>query len=260
MDSDFLRLSRRVGKLETAGGGAATAGDGVWPTGAVMLWPAAAAPHGWLLCDGGAVSRSAFAALCAVIGTVYGSGDGSVTFNLPDLKGRFAVGCDSTEPFNTPGGKGGENTHVLTTAEMPAHGHTQSAHSHSIAHDHAAVNTGNMSANHTHSISFNTGAETGHTHRACAGTYNVGSGSGSTYKYFTNNGSTGAQTSGSSSGHTHLVSGTTGTSSANHTHSVDLPAYSGNSGSATAVNQSEGGGASHNNLPPYLVLNYIIKT
>lgn len=229
--------------------------------GEITMWPAPSPPTGWLLCDGAAVSRTAYAALFAAVGTVYGAGDGSATFNLPNLKGRVSVGCNSADTsFDALGETGGAKTHTLAAAEMPSHTHAQNAHSHTIGHDHGAVNTGYVSNDHTHSMYFNTGGESGHVHQACAGTYNVGSGSGSTYKYFTNNGGTGPQTTGGSSGHTHLVSGTTGGISTNHVHSVDLPAFGGSSGAATAGNQNTGSGGAHNNMPPYLVLNYIIKT
>lgn len=66
------------------------------PTGAMMEFAAAFAPIGWLVCDGSAVSRTGFANLFGTIGTTFGSGDGSTTFNLPDMRGRFARGFDTT--------------------------------------------------------------------------------------------------------------------------------------------------------------------
>ena len=81
-------------------------------------------PAGFLICDGSAVSRTTYADLYAIIGTQYGSGDGSTTFNLPNLKGRIPVGYDSTQSeFNTIGKTGGEKTHTLTESEMPSHNH-----------------------------------------------------------------------------------------------------------------------------------------
>ena len=56
---------------------------GVLPAGAVIPYAGSAAPAGWLLCGGQAVSRSDYAALFAIIGTTYGVGNGSTTFNLP---------------------------------------------------------------------------------------------------------------------------------------------------------------------------------
>ena len=65
------------------------------PAGSVQAFARAAAPAGWLVCDGAAVSRSAYAGLFAAIGVVFGAGDGSTTFNLPDLRGEFIRGLDA---------------------------------------------------------------------------------------------------------------------------------------------------------------------
>ena len=64
------------------------------PSGAVMYFAGQTAPAGWLKANGAAVSRTAYAALFAAIGTTYGAGDGSTTFNLPDLRGEFIRGWD----------------------------------------------------------------------------------------------------------------------------------------------------------------------
>ncbi len=92
------------------------------PAGAITQYGAASAPTGWLLCDGAAVSRTTYSALFAIVATTYGVGDGSSTFNLPDLQGNVAVGKDG-ETFTDIGDTGGVEEHPLTTAEMPAHGH-----------------------------------------------------------------------------------------------------------------------------------------
>lgn len=82
-------------------------------------------PSNWKICDGSAISRTDYAELFNVIGTSYGEGDGSTTFNLPNKKGRISVGLDSSQTeFNTIGKKGGEKTHQLNVEELPSHSHT----------------------------------------------------------------------------------------------------------------------------------------
>ena len=97
------------------------------PVGVVQMWAGEAAPAGWLLCQGQAVSRTTYAALYAVCGTAYGTGNGSSTFNLPDLRARMPIGLSGSGAFNALGNAGGEENHKLTTAEMPSHGHEVTA-------------------------------------------------------------------------------------------------------------------------------------
>jgi microcystin-dependent protein len=88
------------------------------PTGSIMSTALVTAPSGWLLCDGAAVSRTTYANLFGVIGTTYGAGNGTTTFNVPDLRGRVAVGRNSGT-FATLGATGGAETHTLTNAQLP---------------------------------------------------------------------------------------------------------------------------------------------
>ena len=93
-------------------------------SGVIKLYSGAAAPTGWLLCNGAAISRTTYAALFAITGILYGVGDGSTTFNIPDLRGRVPVGLSTDTEFDALGETGGEKTHVLTVAELAAHTHT----------------------------------------------------------------------------------------------------------------------------------------
>ena len=147
-----------------------------YPAGSISMYAGSTAPTGYLLCDGSAVSRTTYADLFTAIGTTYGTGDGSTTFNLPNLKGKVAVGLNSADTsFDTLGETGGAKTHTLTTTEMPSHTHIQAL-------------GGNLS-----------------TVANVPGGYVVGNAN-------------------------------------------------------TSTTQATGGGGSHNNLQPYIVLNYIIKT
>ena len=65
------------------------------PAGSMLLWMTDAAPNGWLICDGSAISRTTFLTLFGVLGVIYGNGDGATTFNLPDMRGQFPRGRDA---------------------------------------------------------------------------------------------------------------------------------------------------------------------
>lgn len=92
-----------------------------------MPFAGSVAPEGYLLCDGSAVSRSEYSDLFTSIGTTYGSGDGSSTFNIPNLSGRVVIGVSQSHAL---GSTGGEATHVLTSTELPAHVHEVPQHGH----------------------------------------------------------------------------------------------------------------------------------
>lgn len=94
------------------------------PAGNIELTGRSSAPTGWLLCDGSAVSRTTYADLFAAIGTQFGSGNGSTTFNLPNLKGRVPVGIDTGQTeFDVRGETGGAKTVTLTAAESGLRSH-----------------------------------------------------------------------------------------------------------------------------------------
>lgn len=111
-----------------------TLASGLMPSGAVLPYAGPTAPDGYLLCYGQAVSRATFADLFDAVGETYGSGDGGTTFNIPDLRGRFALGKDNMggasanrvtdTDADALAGSGGAETHTLTEAQMPAHTHT----------------------------------------------------------------------------------------------------------------------------------------
>lgn len=119
---------------------------GITPTGAILDFAGATAPTGWLLCDGSAVSRNAYAKLFATIGTGYGVGDGSTTFNIPDFRGRVAVGKGTHTDVDALGDSDGQAT---IGSRRPHHKHTVvqptvNSHDHGGgSHTHPAISSGN---------------------------------------------------------------------------------------------------------------------
>jgi microcystin-dependent protein len=119
--------------------------SGLLPPGVIVPYGVTAAPTGFLLCNGTAVSRSTYAALFAVVSSLYGDGNGSSTFNVPDLRGRFLAGWDAgagdnalTSTAGAPGSMivgasiantGGIQAVTLSVAEMPTHDHTYTRYS-----------------------------------------------------------------------------------------------------------------------------------
>lgn len=89
---DSSGLSHLMSLIKTAIASSGGSGASV-PVGTIQMYGGSTAPSGWLLCDGSAINRTTYASLYSVISTTYGSGDGSTTFNVPDLRGRTAVGA-----------------------------------------------------------------------------------------------------------------------------------------------------------------------
>ena len=121
------------------------AGTGLLPPGTILAFGAAAAPTGYLLCDGTIYTRTTYQALFDVIGTTYNSGGETVAqFRVPDLRGRVMVGADGAAgriaANDALGNSGGAETHALTPAQTAVKGHTHadnisfsdSGHSHAI--------------------------------------------------------------------------------------------------------------------------------
>jgi hypothetical protein len=131
--------------ITSGGTGASTASQalinlGISP-GLLFDYAGGAAPTGFLLCDGSAVSRTTYSGLFAAIGTTWGAGDGSTTFNVPDLRRRTTIGSGGTSisgPANTVGATGGAETITLATGNLPPHTHGVN------------INSGTESAAHTH--------------------------------------------------------------------------------------------------------------
>jgi microcystin-dependent protein len=94
----------------------------IQPAGIIQMYGGLTVPTSWLLCDGSAVSRTTYSRLYTAIGTNYGLGDGSTTFNLPNLTNKMPIG-KGTGSFSTLNNQGGAETFSLGLTNMPAHSH-----------------------------------------------------------------------------------------------------------------------------------------
>lgn len=169
--------------------------------GKISMFARSTAPSGYLKCNGAAISRTTYAALFSAIGTTFGIGDGSTTFNIPDLRGEFIRGWDDARGVDT----------------SRAFGSWQDGQN--LLHTHAASVA---SSSHSHTWSGTTSSDT-HSHSYTSrGGYFTSQSSGSTYAgtwYSTTAYNTGSST------HSHTVSGTTGSDS--HSHAVTNEASGG---------------------------------
>ena len=199
------------------------------PIGAGMLWYTSTAPAGYLLCDGSAVSRTSFAGLFGILGTMYGTGNGSTTFNLPDLRQRFPVGKAASGTASTLAGTGGAIDHTHT---VPAHHH--------------AMGTGadlNITSSGAHSHGITDPTHT-HAHNGTAAANFAGTG-----------GLQGAQITTPMT----ITAAATGitVNSASHVHAS--ASFAGKIGLVTGGVDGNAAMTSGTQNPPYLVINYIIK-
>ena len=196
-------------------------------TGEIQMYAGSTAPSGWLVCDGSAVSRSTYPGLFDVIGTTYGSGDGSTTFNVPDLSGRVAIGTSRTHAL---GSSGGEEGHALLSTEIPSHSHTVAQHGH-------ANGITFTTPKFTHSITQAKFTYSGPGSQGAAGS------AGSVASF-----------SGSSSVN---ASRTTNVAVTDHA-AADCTVSGGISDCEAFDTEGTGLGLQHDNMQPYIALNYII--
>lgn len=198
------------------------------PAGIIMPFAGTVAPENYLFCDGSAVSRTTYATLYAVIGDTFGAGDGSTTFNLPDLSGRVPLGVSQAHALGTTGGS---ETVTLTESELPAHVHEVPQHGHANT---IAAKTPQLAHTLTQAV----------------------------FKYNRPN------TAGTNSGSSHSMCKGTATSTASRATNLAITAHAASnctmSGSVTDCPSFQsgvsGGSSSHNNMQPYSTVHYIIST
>lgn len=141
--------------------------DGIWDPGDVKWSARTTAASGWLLCDGSAVSRATYRRLFEAIGTSYGAGDGTTTFNVPNVKGRMMVGRDPADlAFDIMGETGGSKTATAPHSHQFGHTHGMNAVNTNHAHNVYARNqdTGTVSSWHTHNYDHWHSANIGNVH------------------------------------------------------------------------------------------------
>lgn len=211
------------------------------PIGSVMMWFTGTAPTGWLLLQGQAISRTTYASLFTLWGTTFGAGDGSTTFNVPDMRSRLPIGLGVSSPLNALGNTSGSwdhthgagsltvasHTHGAGTLTVESHTHaagtlTAAAHTHGAgtlgvaSHDHSAGSYSAASAGaHTHTGT--TTSDGAHTHQINSGvTVDAGAANNVAFSDV-NSSSNGAHThtftTASDGAHTHTISGSAGAAS-----------------------------------------------
>ena len=159
-------------------GGNLTGIEGI-PSGTIIPWSDASIPTGFLECTGQAVSRSTYATLFGIIGTTYGSGDGSTTFNVPDLQDNVAISKSPTKTLGTTGGAntvtstgnvGGSTANAtLSTPQLASHSHgspKRLGNSDDQQSPTAQLNLGNFPGSPLNTNSAGSGA--GHSHNMSA--------------------------------------------------------------------------------------------
>jgi len=145
--------------LQSAIEGAQTAPVPVVPAGSIIAWSGSTAPSGWVLCDGSAINRTTYAALFAIAGTSYGSGDGSSTFNVPDLRDRLPLGKGTNNStLGTQTGSVSGSSAITTassTADFTADSRTIDAQAITKDAVQETVLTGaGVGGGHTHSVTI----------------------------------------------------------------------------------------------------------
>jgi microcystin-dependent protein len=271
--NDAVTTAKILNNAVTLAKLAAAVQEALTPAGSLMPYAGTTAPSGWLLCFGQEVSRSTYAALFAVAGTAYGAGDGSTTFNLPDLRGRVIAGQDDM------GGSAANrllNTRTITVSTISRSSTTctvttTAGHGLDVGDSITISGSGNATFNGTWTVAtvVTTGAEISRASRTFTFTHTssgtISSTAGGTITTVISGGVDGAALGAVGGAGTHTL--TVG-QIANHAHTFDDKRKSGSGDSSVVENYTNGtgfttnytgGGGPHNNVQPTIILNYIIK-
>lgn len=210
------------------------------PIGSGALWFTNTPPTNWLICQGQSLATATYPALFAVIG--YAFGGSGANFNLPSFTDRFPIGVGA----NALAATGGAASVALATTMIPAHAHpiTDVVHNHTInqtAHAHG-------DPGHTHGAS---GSQDAHSH-TIPGSAGYGIGATAPPNPLVNQGSTPTSTV-QPNVYVNVAAAGTGLQAANANVSLNA------SGTGLSTTQNAGGGAAHENRPPFLGVNFIIK-
>jgi microcystin-dependent protein len=215
----------------------AAVGDLAVPIGGYVFTSVTGESGRYLRPDGRAISRTTYADYFALVGTTYGVGDGSTTFNIPDVRNRFllpmdnlgtALGARTGSGITDMGETGGLATVTLTTNQMPQHTHVQNSHTH-------------VANSHTHDGSTDT-----YQHRH----------SGSNGWDFVSPDATPKIAAASLGGEWGEMQYT---AYDNHDHTLNIDGTVVVINTTVATNQNSGGGQAHENMPPYIAVNVLLR-
>lgn len=289
------QLDTAIAGVESGGGGE---GGASFPAGVLMPYGGnSSAPSGWLFCRGQAVNRVTYATLFAAIGTSFGAGNGSTTFNIPDMRGQFirgfnneSSGDDASRTFGSKqddevkahnhgsgslaAASGGGHNHAKGTLAVADHNHAKgtlavASHNHAKGtlavadHNHAAGTLAAASAGaHTHDTNIKSNTSQSGTYVEALGRSNPGGAN---------------KVTASAGAHTHSISGNTANASASLSGSTanasaSLSGSTANASASLSGNTATGGAHTHSisgstgnssgteTRPTNIAMNYIIKT